>query len=197
MLSKDKAASEIQNSWFAFTTARRADCDNARALASVVGRKITSMGDTIYCLQNNKIIVQVNGVTGDPWRGHSCFYADNVRKHMVFLTAAQVESGRYTPDAISKYPVQYHPEPSYIGKWPVIITDDNTFMKTQGFDSILQHLCRKGRLFVLHDVYAAVFENAIRLETINYKYRPFTYGLHYNCNRFVINVLKRLIVLKP
>jgi hypothetical protein len=56
----------------------------------------------------------------------------------------------------------------------------------------MQHLADKGRLLVLHEEYSEHFERAFQQERFVFTRAPYSYGLHYNCNTFALNVLKRL-----
>jgi hypothetical protein len=63
------------------------------------------------------------------------------------------------------------------------------------FTSKMQHLVRKGAVYILDPKYFEHFLLAFRLERNAFAHRPYSYGLHYNCNQFVTAVLKRLLDL--
>ncbi|WP_039058644.1 hypothetical protein [Enterobacter sp. Bisph1] len=197
MLSKEKSALFIQKKWRAFIRKRKADPENVRELASVLGRRFESADDAFTCLHENKVIVVANGSREKPFDGHSSFYVNNIRKHLVLLSPKVIKA-RNKPPYRAKYPVKYHREPGYIGTYAVIEAKDTAHLQVSdaGIKQALQYLSSKGNLFVLDDIYTNVFDSAFRQECKYFSVRPFSYGFHYNCHTFVLNVLLRIIELK-
>jgi hypothetical protein len=57
------------------------------------------------------------------------------------------------------------------------------------------HMIDLGRLFVLDQRYSKEFTRAFEQERFSFIHQPQSYGLRYNCHRFVSQALKRLLDL--
>jgi hypothetical protein len=145
-------------------------------------------------LDEGRVLVQVNGDPGEPVKGHSRFYFKYTAYELMFSP-----TGREPAEAFSRYGLSaqaaqflnvttgrhgdHHGEHGAIFKVKV---DEDTAPGS------VAHLITKGRLFALHERYSNNFEMACQRETMGFGAAPYSYGLHYNCNTFVYNVLRRL-----
>ncbi|WP_039058643.1 hypothetical protein [Enterobacter sp. Bisph1] len=193
MLSKRRAAEKIQNKWRTFVHNSKTEPLKARVVAALLGKQLSKFSEVEKSLLENKIIVQANGALGNPLEGHSCFYVNRSRIHMMFMHPIDIPELDIKPDYISKRPVSHYPIPEYLGAHVVILTDEGGFTSTEDFVGSFTYLCDKGSIFVLNDNSATLFETAYRQEIENIKGRRYSYGLHYNCNTFVTNVLCRIL----
>jgi hypothetical protein len=153
-----------------------------------VGEKVSCAEDIVRHIHLNRIIVQANGISNNPMDEHSCFYVGGFRKHLVLLNKDIIEARAL--QFSSKYPVHHHPKS--VGTYAVVLDNDSVIIN-RDFRKRMNHLNDKGNMFVLHDKYTVFFDDAFRLESIHFNCQPCSYGLYYNCNTFVTNVLRRLV----
>ena len=183
----------IQQHWRAFVHDRTGDPDAARAIARTIGEPVVDMNAFFNFNLDGRIVVQVNGVSGAPTQGHSAFYVHDAVWHLVIAfpdnLAAMTEGNR------ARYPVPNAFEGvggAYAG---ITCNGRDMWCFMPDFASKITHLTAKGAVFALHERYARHFHTAFHLERVRFRHRPFSYGLHYNCNTFVRCVLERIVQL--
>ena len=195
MPTYDDAALRIQRKWQAFVVKRNLDGGNSRELACIVGKPLKDTVEVLNALKENKIIIQANGSPHSSLVGHSGFYVNNYRRHLMIMDPHYLKRQRTKPPYIARYPIKYDKDPYAIGAYAVIVLMDDDHRYDAEIYSIYEHLCLKKSLYVMHDSYAKFFEIAFKKECEDFQARPNSFGLHYNCNRLVLNVLRRIIRL--
>lgn len=193
MLTEIRAAEIIQKKWRQFAYASKTDPLRSREIAALLGKPLKNLSEVRESFLANKIIVQVRGTLGNPLEGHSCFYVNFKRRHLEFMQPSEIQKLEIEPDYIAKHPVIHYDDPKYIGAHAVIRSTATTFSNIDRFISYFTEVLDKGALFELHFHTADFLEIAYRAEIDNIQDKPYSYGLHYNCNTFVVNVLNRIL----
>jgi RHS repeat-associated protein len=187
-LEEHQAAITIQRGWREYVDARHHDLDTILKILPSMGDKLTGEDDVLSAMREGRILVQANGQLGKAFTGHSLFRFQNMR-HEVLIANADMAS---VSDAAARFGLTAeaaHAYGDYTAGSRAVITRD--LPDTSDFAK-MNHLAGKGRLFALNKKYSAYFMGALQAEIEDFKQRPYSYGHHYNCRRFVLNMLGRL-----
>lgn len=192
------AARRIQAAWRGHTRNARDAADASRLLAQAMGRPLVTWNETRQVLRaKDQVVIQVNGSSGDPLDGHSGFLVNQRLIDVSNYTLAAVEEHRACGAAlhVSRYAFDYvyddETHRSHAG-----INFDQGFNIDAQFVGRMGHLAGKGVLFHLNAEFRPFFPQAVNDEAHRFSQQPYGYGLSYNCNAFVHQVLRRLLQLR-
>lgn len=190
-MNETEAARVIQQTWRAFAMDRRQVADEARTIARQIGHPVACLDDYYLYQADGKIMVQINGRADDPTVGHSCFIVDYAFWHLIVGNRQLI--GPLVEGAFSRFPLA---QGAHAGEYAGI--------SCNGFDVVMDDyrylgkinlMIGKEALFVIDADCTQHFQPAFHAERVHFVAAPYAYGLHYNCNTLVRNVLRRMMRL--
>jgi hypothetical protein len=185
-----QAGTLILKNWRNFVAQRNNVPDAARNLARAMGEQVTNDNHYKALLKDGRIIVQINGESGDSTRGHSAIYHDFMKHELQMVRESRPGNQSISKYGMSEQAVKYFNEKFRTTIYSIgsrsIITQE------LAFSSDLSEVTRKGNLFVLHKDFSKNFDEALRQATEQFHNGPYSWGLNYNCNVFIFDFLKKL-----
>ncbi|MGJ3495378.1 hypothetical protein PsalN5692_03899 (plasmid) [Piscirickettsia salmonis] len=194
MQSEKESALIIERSFINFIQKCKKSSDDARVLSETLGKKIIEEEMLNGKIFSGGVFVQIRGLSGNPLFGHSSFHffesKNDISMHTYCLN-------RNFPDKVPKNSSRAQ----YIFKTKTPSGKDISTLSfihktaiSKGIDK-LKYMCKEGSLYWLN-ITQCDFEMVIKAEESFFKSMPYSYGLHYNCNTFVCNVLHRVFKQK-
>lgn len=209
-----KAALAAFRHWRRLTNARLHDVDTLNALLPSIGEPVKDMADFWKYfapemddfgnyVATGRIIVQAHTAANrrpPPRRdgdavaryegsGHASFYFQNERYELVMRPDYEVKKTRYK----AMYPTYRHHH--ILGARPDERAVIQVRTPSEDLTGKMQHMIDFGHLFVLNQRYSRHFVRAFQQERFSFIHQRQSYGLRYNCQRFALEVLKRLVDL--
>ncbi|WP_244787482.1 hypothetical protein [Cupriavidus pauculus] len=182
-MTPTEAATLIQKNWRAFVKDRRYVANDSREIAGRIGHLVATEGDFWEYVRRGRVIVQINGAPDGLRRGHSCFFFEGKIWHYLVGEPVTFPDGT----VLSRYPTRVEP---FFGDYGGIRRD--WIQRDHAYNAKINYLICNRRISVLHDAYTRHFTAAFNAESQRFALMPFSYGLHYNCNVLVRNVLRRI-----
>lgn len=216
---RQNAAAVIQRNLAGFLAQRTHVAFTAFQLASVMGELLVDTEEYFDLMDEGRVIVQINGNFNDPIEGHSRIYYRYYSYDLRFSKAATDPADAFSSAGISTQMSEFlhgkmkkkmaeqlrerDPDARLNGATvPYFAPGTKSAIFKDKVDEYtmpgsVAKLVLKGRLFALHEKYSKNLENAYHLELSQFRNAARSYGLHYNCNTFVANMLNRLRSLTP
>jgi hypothetical protein len=198
-----KAALAAYRHWHRLTDARLHDVDTLHALLPSIGEPVQEIADFWNYFATGRVMVQAHIKRNRPpplrrngdavaryeGPGHASFYFENERYELVMRPDCEVKHTLYK----AMYPTyRYH---RIFGATPDERAVIQVRTPSEDITGMMQHMIKLGHLFVLNQRYSKHFVHAFEQERTSFMERPQSYGLRYNCQRFVLEVLKRTVDL--
>ena len=182
--------------WHQRAVTRTHDICTMNALLLSMGEHVKTVNEFFEHFASGRVVVQAHADSDDYRRGHSSFYYRNGTYEMLKGDDSSV-STRYK----AKYARFHYPGcgttpnlRSYIAH--VHIPEEHREFWRDAYEGKMRHMIDVRRhLFVLNQRYSEQFTRAFEQERFSFIHQPQSYGLRYNCHRFVVEVLKRLLNL--
>lgn len=190
-MNETQAAISIQKAWRSFASDRRNVVSESRGIALRIGHRIRGWHDFYRYQRQNRIVLVFNGNAENPMVGHSYFALQNVLWSLVLGPRREISAR--VAGAFSRYPVGA--DRPHAGEFAGIVSGRESVPDMTIFREKIEYLGTKGNLFVLDAIYTRFFRQAFYAEVGQFTAMPYSYGLHYNCNTLVRNVLRRLVQL--
>lgn len=186
----------IERAWIRYYNNRLIVAKTAREFMAVMGNRITSYSEFIKVIDtHDSVIVVINGNPANPLSGHSCFFTKGryyeLTKYNV-IDIEQEESKIYHSTRAHQYTNKFGTE---MLVHAVIEHREHIFQDEQ-FIGKYSHLVNKGIVFSINDEFKKYFIESFKTERANFCAQPYSYGIGYNCNTFVFNVLRLMIYRK-
>lgn len=200
---EQKAALAAFRHWRRLTNARLHDVDTLNALLPSIGEPVKKMADFGKYFATGRVIVQAHiaadrapprrrdgdAVARYEGSGHASFYFQNERYELVMRPDYEVKNTRYK----AMYPTYRHHH--ILGARPDERAVIQVRTPSEDLAGKMQHMIDLGHLFVLNQRYSRHFVRAFQQERFSFIHQRQSYGLRYNCQRFALEVLKRLVDL--
>jgi RHS repeat-associated protein len=193
----NEAANVIKRSWRRFATETvQHDLDTMRAMIGSMGEPVKSADEFFDHLPlGSRVLLTANTDRDDPRRVHFTFYYHD-RIHELSMAPDD-----YVMHPIkAKYPtwkrvdiegeekvVTFRAYIDSAGPHSNFASDKKSRVRGK-----LQHLVAKGAVFMLDEMYSKHFKLALEDEEDYFVGQPYSYGVHYNCLRFSVNLMKRM-----
>jgi hypothetical protein len=185
---RNESARRIQRTWRAFATDRRYVTEDSRVLASRIANPVISESAYYKTLSNKGVLFYLNGAPGDPLSRHSAFIFDNALWHLTIGVKSKMAARGDC--SFSRYPIAHRPRRDL---YSAICCKDTWASKDPDHPAKMMYLVRKGIFFALREQYVPLFLPAFHAEREQFMASPLSYGLHYNCNTLIRNVLRRIL----
>lgn len=155
--------------------------DLEKRLASM-GKPVKTVDEFFEHLRSGRVVAQVN-IKGKVESGHSVLYFNQGQHELMRDAAGSIDTpyqAKYSKDGFRNYIYSRHPlDAAY-----------RSLLRSK-----VEHFVQKGQLHVLDEKYSEHITLAFEQERQAFTELPYSFGMRYNCHRFVFETLSRLLDL--
>ncbi|WP_116138741.1 RHS repeat-associated core domain-containing protein [Trinickia diaoshuihuensis] len=149
----------------------------------LMGKRVKTVDEFFDHFESGRVVVQANTRPGIVESGHSVLYFNKGQYELMRDAEGSIDSAyqaKYSKGGYRNYIYSRIPSSAEYPRYRSLLSEK------------VQYMINKRVLFVLNEKYSPHFMAAFEAERRAFTKLPYSYGMRYNCHRFVFEILRIL-----
>lgn len=190
----------IERAWIRYYNNRLIVVKTAFEFMAAMGNQITTYAEFNKLIAtSDSVIVIINGNHGNPLAGHSYFLTKGKYHELTMNTASALNLAKKRGNKTYYNSARTFTHTDKKGTKELVyavIAHRQRIIKDRSFFEKYSYLINKGVVFSITNEFKQYFIKSFEDERAKFCIQPYSYGIGYNCNTFVFNVLREMFFRK-